>query len=236
MVIKNENIIIEQYISCIKVIGETRSASFYFYTDNAYIDFVMSQLWHKSGNYIACASGLFHTLYFNERSFNKSKSLILDHIDGVGIDNRIKNLRRADYSKNSFNKQTRGYSVKSNRFIVRYRSNDVDLPYMTFDNEFDAVHYCFLREDKFQSDFKYNFFTDRRGDLDILDLELTDKISENEALYRHITRYALDNAWYYFRFGLQDYFYENYLEPPTFQLDSDGFMVHPVTKKRLCPL
>ena len=35
-------------------------------------------------------------------------------------------------------------------------------------------------------------------DLDILDLERTGQISEEEAIYRHVLRYAADNAWYVF--------------------------------------
>lgn len=76
---------------------------------------------------------------------------------------------------------------------------------------------------------------DRRKDIDLLDLERTGQISEDEAVYRHVLRYA-DNAWYIYRYNLFSYFRDNRIPIPAFSTDINGFMCHPVTGHRLCPL
>lgn len=58
----------------------------------------------------------------------------------------------------------------------------------------------------------------------------------NEAIYLHVLGYAANNAWYVYRYDLFDYFNENHIPIPAFSIDSDGFMTHPVTGQRLCPL
>lgn len=84
-------------------------------------------------------------------------------------------------------------------------------------------------------DYRYDFLKDRRKDTDILDLERTGQISEDEAIYRHILRYA-DNAWFYYRYNLTKYFADNRIPLPRYSRDSDGFMIHPITGQQLCPL
>lgn len=85
-------------------------------------------------------------------------------------------------------------------------------------------------------DYRYSFLKDRRNDLDILDMERTGKITEEEAVYRHVLRYAADNVWYYYRYSLADYFRCYHISVPKFSVDIDGFMVHSITGQRLCPL
>lgn len=82
--------------------------------------------------------------------------------------------------------------------------------------------------------YMFNFFHYRRGNEDILDLKRTGRISEDEAVYRHILRYA-DNPWYLLRFGLEEYCKENHLPIPAYSLDLNGFMIHAVTGARCCP-
>ena len=62
-----------------------------------------------------------------------------------------------------------------------------------FNNEYDAIVFRYALEQKYYNDYNYNFLLDRVIDLDILDLERTGQISEEEAIYRHVLRYA-DNA------------------------------------------
>lgn len=81
----------------------------------------------------------------------------------------------------------------------------------------------------------FDFFRYRKGSEDILDGEYTGRISAEEAVYKHIMRYA-DNAWYYLRFGLQEYFKDNKIPEPDYYLDEEGHMVHPDTHRRLCPI
>ena len=57
-----------------------------------------------------------------------------------------------------------------------------------------------------------------------MDDERTGKISADEAVYKHIMRYA-DNAWVYLRFGLQQYFKDNHITVPSYTLNEEGLMV-----------
>lgn len=82
--------------------------------------------------------------------------------------------------------------------------------------------------------YSFDFKKYRRGSEDILDLERTGQISEEEATYRHVLQYA-DNAWYMLRYNLEQYYKENHIPIPKYSLDSNGFMVHPITGKKLCP-
>ncbi len=84
--------------------------------------------------------------------------------------------------------------------------------------------------------YMYDFLKDRRKDTDILDLERTGKISEEEAVYRHVLRHAADNAWYYYRYNLSDYFKDNHLKVPDYAINDDGYMISTLTGARLCPL
>ena len=86
-----------------------------------------------------------------------------------------------------------------------------------------------------RSNFNYNFKLDRRNDLDILDLERTGIISQEEATYRHVRRYVDDNPWYVYRYGLEEYCKDNHIVIPNFTLDEQGFMIHPITGQRFCP-
>ena len=74
----------------------------------------------------------------------------------------------------------------------------------------------------------YSFLKDRRKDIDILDLERTGQISEDEAVYRHVLRYA-DNAWYLYRYNLFEYFKDNNIPIPVYAIDDEGFMTHHIT-------
>lgn len=82
--------------------------------------------------------------------------------------------------------------------------------------------------------YNFDFKKYRRGSEDILDLERTGKISEEEATYQHILGYA-DNAWYMLRYGLEGYYKENHIPIPKYSIDEQGFMVHHITGKKLCP-
>lgn len=46
----------------------------------------------------------------------------------------------------------------------------------------------------------------------------------------------VDNAWYYYRFNLKEYYKDNHIGMPAYDLNSDGLMYHPITGKRLCPI
>ena len=64
--------------------------------------------------------------------------------------------------------------------------------------------------------------------------KLTEVLSKGETTYHRILRY-IDNAYFYLRYGLQDYFKDSHISVPQYRLDTEGFMVHPITGKKLCP-
>ena len=169
----------------------------------------------------------------------------IDHINGVGLDNVDSNLNVVTQQQNCFNKQSRGYIINfpCNSFTARivimgrpiFLYSSVHL-----ENEVCQLQYK-LETDYLRSVFEddyymYDFLQDRRNDLDILDLERTGIISAEEATYRHVIRYAKDNAWYYYRYNLEQYFRDNHIPVPDFDLDEQGFMIDKITRKKLCPL
>lgn len=167
----------------------------------------------------------------------------IDHINMLEFDNTDQNLNAVTRQQNSFNKFVKGYiySSRDNSFRARYVLNGkVYLPFSTTHREDEAciqanyVDKVILKEKLGNEYYMFNFLKYRRGSEDILDLERTGQITEEEATYRHILRYA-DNAWYYLRFGLQEYFTEHNIPVPEYDLDADGFMVNRLSGKKLCP-
>lgn len=145
----------------------------------------------------------------------------IDHINGVGIDNTFRNLRNGLESDNMMNRRTRGYSVcVSSKY--------------TWEEEMALAkskeEEC-LRKAGY---FVYDFFLDRRDELDLLDLEYTGEISHDEAVYRHVLRTAGVNAWYAYRYNLLDYMEEHDIKIP--QYTHDGCrMVDINSGALLCP-
>lgn len=158
-----------------------------------------------------------------------------DHYNGVPIDNTRKNIIPVTSQQNNRNSHSKGYSCASNRFTpnISVCRRQIHFPYCKTEAECCLTVYD-LRED-YYSDYDYSFMADRRGDLDILDLEYTGQISSEEATFRHVMRYAKDNAWYVYRYNLFDYFKSNGVAIPKFTTNEDGYMTHPITGQLLCP-
>lgn len=169
----------------------------------------------------------------------------IDHINGVDFDNTDKNLNIVTNQQNLYNRPVKGYKITSNIHLIfkaRLKINYVDcLPFSSVATEVEACQLQYLVETDYlrgilkDDYYMYNFLKDRRNDLDILDLERTGQISSDEAIYKHVVRYASDNAWYYYRYNLEQYFKDNHLKVPDYKLDEQGYMIHPVTGKKLCP-
>lgn len=170
----------------------------------------------------------------------------IDHINMVEIDNTDENLNVVTNQQNSLNKFTRGYILGAGKNLkLLFR------PQICLNGQ---IHYSFgymYREDETcikqnyleqidlrkmmgVSYYQFDFKKYRRGSEDILDLERTGIISEEEAIYRHILKYS-ENAWYMLRYGLEQYFKDNNIPIPQYSLDSDGFMVHRITGQKLSP-
>ena len=153
------------------------------------------------------------------------------HRNGVDIDNVDSNLDVVTKQQYSFNRPTRGYYKDGNLFVPKLV---VDSKIITYSGVVTELEACQLQHELESScDYMYDFLLDRRDSVEILDLERTGKISEEEAVYKHVLKHA--NAWHYFRFNLQDYFKDNHLPVPSYNLDEKGFLVDKITGKRLCP-
>lgn len=225
----------------------------YFYCDTKDIDLVEKYNWC-----IECSRGkLFRVSYHINGSHRRHLLLhrelackylgyytnYIDHINGLEIDNVVDNLNIVTRQQNSYNRQTRGYKfVVVDYFIPSLIINgDSVRPYGVFKSEFEACQFQYKLETEYlrgilkDDYYMYDFLKDRRNDLDILDLERTGIISEEEATYRHVIRYAKDNAWYYYRYNLEQYFRDNHIPVPDFTTDERGFMRHPITNQLLCP-
>lgn len=219
---------------------------YYFYADAEDIDLVENHTWHclKGAHniYIICTEKDNDSLqlirYHQALAFKKLGYFLdcIDHRNSVGFDNCDVNLFNVLCGENSQNIFCVGYwkSIYPNTLYwqVRLRISGKCLV-KNVPNELVA---CQLRYKLEQGHFThaYNILLDRSQSLDILDLERTGKISADEAIYRHIMKYA-DNAWYYYRYGLEEYFKDNNIPVPSYSLDEQGFMVHPITGQKLCP-
>lgn len=187
---------------------------------------------------------LFHAKLFEFYNNYKWQDSI-DHINLIEIDNIDDNLNAVNQSQNCYNKLTRGYQIATHLqpAIFTARSTIDGKRYFLFKADRDEADACqtqnyveqvWLRDKLGTQYYMFNFLKYRRGSEDLLDLERTGIISEEEATYRHILKYS-QNAWFYLRYGLQDYFQQYHIPVPQYKLDDMGFMRHPVTNQLLCP-
>lgn len=167
----------------------------------------------------------------------------IDHFNMIEFDNIDQNLNAVSHQQNQFNHFTKGYLYHKgfNHFQARYKLNGRNYyPFSITHKEDEActqanhVDQVILREELGDEYYRFDFLKYRRDSEDILDLERQGIISEEEATYQHILRYS-NNAWYYLRFGLQDYFEQNNIPVPKYDLDENGFMIDINTRQRLCP-
>ena len=244
---------IEQYGEVLKVILRPTKVfpegKNHFYCDSEDIDLVQSYSWYlqqhnKDIRVRAYNSFQIYYLFHRELAFKYLSYYpdYLDHISGVEFDNVDSNLNIVTNQQNSFNKPTRGYYLydSQNNFLPCIRYNKKALyPYRVVHSELEAcilqhlIETDFLKLKMQDSYYMYDFLKDRRQDLDILDLERTGVVSSEEATYKHVVRHA--NAWHYHRYNLADYFKDNHIPVPSYDLDEQGFMVDKITRKKLCP-
>lgn len=227
----------------------------YFYCPAEAEDLVNNYGWylHKSGkNRIEVITnkrdwGTQKTLIFHKELFKfyhgYDWNADIDHVSLCEIDNTNNNLNAVSHQQNSFNKLSKGYFY-SNRdkcfqTSIKFKGQDYR-PLNAVYREDEActnqnhIEQIILREKLGSNYYMFDFKKYRRGSEDILDLERKGIISEEEATYRHILRYT-DNAWYYLRYNLEQYFIDNHIPVPKYSIDENGFMVHPVSGQRLCP-
>lgn len=214
-----------------------------FYCDSCDEELVRQYTWflhNRKQPYIVAVIGSFYSQQILRFHREKANNILnyypdyINHINGVEFDNANRNLDVVTVQQNNWCRPSKGYKIVGRSFRSCIAVNSYDIYGKCVPTEVEACISVYQLEMQYEN-YHYDFMKDRRHDLDILDLERTGKISEEEAVYRHVLRYA-DNAWYYHRYSLAEYFKDNHLKVPDYTLDSDGFMTHPVTGQRLCPL
>lgn len=225
----------------------------YFYAPSEAIDLVQKYSWflHQHRNRVEVIA---HTgsdcdkiIYFHKELFKFYHGYNwedeVDHINMIEFDNTDNNLNAVSRQQNQHNKFARGYSYNKRQGNFQPRININSKTYYPFQVIYREDEACILQNNiervwlrnKLGSEYyMFDFLKYRRGSEDILDLERTGQISEEEAIYRHVMGYS-NNAWFYLRYNLKDYFRQYHIPVPKYSLDTDGFMVHPVTGQKLCP-
>lgn len=216
----------------------------YFYADACDEELVRSYTWFLKSQkepYVIAAVGSHDSrqtlLFHQEKAYNILDNYpdYINHINGIEFDNVNQNLDKVSQQQNQWCKVSEGYSIIGRSFQPRIKVNPHNIRAKCVRTEVEACQSAYQLEVDHE-DYRYEFLKDRHKDTDILDLERTGKISEDEAVYRHVCRHASNNAWYYYRYNLAEYFTDNHIPVPAFSTDSDGFMTHSITGQRLCPI
>ena len=216
----------------------------YFYADAIDEELVRRFTWYLQNQrkpYVVVVIGSSYNKQMKQFHQEKANNILdeypdcINHINGVEFDNVNYNLDKVSQQQNLWCKLSRGYCITEKSFQPYVAVNSRVIHAKRTKTEVEACISAYQLEMQYE-DYMYSFLKDRRKDIDILDLERTGQISEDEAVYRHVLRYASDNAWYYYRYNLTEYFMNNHLKIPDYVIDSNGFMTHSVTGRRLCPL
>lgn len=217
----------------------------YFYADVEDLDIVTSQTWYLHPSfkktYVEAGS--------KYRGFKFSQELALKHLGRYvenimylnqnAVDNTTDNLSVVSDKEVQQASYCLGYrySPQTHLWTASITLETSHTKRVRVSNEIEA---CMLRRALEVEYYRhpYNFLGDRgttQGAIELLDLERTGQITHEESIYRHVLSYA-DNAWYYYRFNLAEYFTAYHIPVPPHTLDDKGFLVHPVTGQRLAPL
>lgn len=214
----------------------------FFYCDSCDEELVRSYTWFLQKQlYVVATIGGRDSRQFLQFHQEKAKNILnyypdyINHINGIEYDNVNMNLDVVTNQQNCWCRLSKGYKIDERGFHPLIAVNSRHIWGRRVRTESEACQSAYQLELKYE-DYMYSFLKDRRKDTDILDLERTGKISEEEAIYRHVLRYAADNAWYIYRYNLFEYFADNHIPIPKYTLDFQGYMIHPITGQRLCPL
>ena len=215
----------------------------YFYCDACDEELVKNYTWClHTQRYPYVIANLGSSYNQQTKQFHQEKAFnILDeypnyinHINGVEFDNVNQNLDKVTNQQNSWARPSRGYLIAGRSFQPHVAVNSRQIHAKCTRTEVEAIQLAYQLELQYEG-YRYDFLKDRRKDADILNLERTGRISEEEAVYHHVCRYA-DNAWFYYRYNLTEYFRDNHLKVPDYAIDEEGYMTHPITGQKLCPL
>ena len=222
----------------------------YFYTDNnpVALSLVNRYTWflRTQGNGTCVLANINisnigrKTIYFHQeyaRQLLNYYPNYIDHINGLDIDNRDINLNVVIQQQNIRNRPSIGYGfdVVFNLFQPSYKLNGKFYYRSSFKSEPEALLATSHIREEVYSDYNYNFLEDRRNFEHLVDKEVKSIITHKEANYIRAKQLIENNPWYVYRYNLFDYCKENNIKISEFKLDSQGFMIHPVTGERLCP-
>ena len=107
----------------------------------------------------------------------------INHINGIEFDNINMNLDKVSQQQNIWCAPSRGYVIAGRSFEPRIKVNHQQIRAKCTRTEVEAIQSAYQLEMQYE-DYRYDFLKDRRKDIDILDLERTGKISEDEAIYQ----------------------------------------------------
>lgn len=239
---------VEQYGDVLKVFtGQSVDGrEQFFYTNACAIDLVCQFRWRVQNGAVTAKDSSNRNLTFHKELYSCCYGYYpgrADHINGVGYDNVVGNLRDVDSYTAALNRNNIGYHYdgfsKSFRVSMSIKGGKVKAETISFKSEEAAAMYrlylekVWLKEVLGADYYCYDILKDRRGSEDLLDQERTGVISSGDATYRHILRH--NDAWHYLRFGLQEYFRENGISKPKWGIDAEGFLTDAKTGRRLSP-
>lgn len=195
----------------------------------------------KAGASITSASSYYRFHVEVARKYCSELPEAIDHYNGVEFDCVDRpNLFSVTQEQNSRNKRSKGYEVNSSRsFYAKLLFHGERIrPYSTVRNEVQVLALRNQLEQKYFTDYNYNFLADRRTALDLLLQEREGVISHEDAVFLYLQRY-IDNPWFYFRYDLAEAYDYYSLEKPEegkdYWFDKSGFMVNK-DGKRLVPI
>jgi hypothetical protein len=216
----------------------------YFYCDASDEELVRSYTWgllSQKEPYVVAVIGSSYSCQTLRFHREKAHNILdyypdyINHINGIEFDNINLNLDKVSQQQNCWSKPSKGYKIAGRSFQPLIAVNSWHKYAKRTRTEVKACISAYQLEMQYE-DYRYDFLKDRRKDLNLLDMERTGQISDEEAVYHHVLRYAANNAWYVYRYNLFEYYKDNNIPIPVYAIDDEGFMTHHITGQRLCPL
>lgn len=213
----------------------------FFYCEARDYDLVVSHLnWSisdpKQPYVLAGASRVSAVSYYRfhlevARKYCNELPEAIDHYNGVEFDcvNRP-NLFSVSTEQNGRNKRSKGYVISASGSFraLLILGREMLEPYSTVRNEVQVLALRNQLEQKYLSDYNYNFLADRRTDLDLLMHEREGQWTKEQVIREYLTRH--NNPWFFFRYDLREVYQQYGLSFPQegkdYWLDSEGFMVN----------
>lgn len=208
----------------------------FFYCEEKHEDFLARKSWSLTNSnhpsvVRSVTSGVSKPLYLHQEIVRQevgNPTVRADHRNCVKFDDvYAQNLYVATKSEIMHNRRRVGYSILRNTFYptVTYDTKKYVAPCVY--SEVEALKVQVALEKECSTGYSYNFLEDRCSDLDLLMKVREGVLTQDDATYLYLQRYA-SNPWFYFRYDLQEAFeYYGLHEPEEgvdFLKDSEGFM------------